>query len=474
MLIKKALIIAAGNGSRLKVPGKLTPKPLRKVAGLSLLKRIILTAKKAGITEFVIVVGYQKEKIIEAINREKWGVRIDFVSNPQWEKSNGISVLAAKSFIRENFVLLMSDHIFQAETLQKLRQVSLGNRKALLAVDSCTDKVFDLGDATKVLISNNQIHAIDKDLKKYNAIDTGMFLATPDLFDALEESKKEGDCSLSDGIRLLACRGQMGAMNIGNAFWADVDTPEGIKHAEKLLLNTCRKSTDGIISRNFNRKVSLWISSLLMKTGISANQVTGITSVVGLMSGVFVARGDYWNVVLGAFLFKMASILDGCDGEISKLKLTNSKVGEWLDTISDNLTYLFFIIGVVFGVAKQGNPHIFVTGMLAIFGLVMSLSVMFIYLIRHTNSGSLIAIQEDFKKGAADSIFKKVFSSVQFMTKRDFFALLFFALALLDQLNLILWLCLLTTNIMWMVLLHSKFGLLKSTPVIRKELPDRY
>ncbi|MDO8519174.1 MAG: NTP transferase domain-containing protein [Deltaproteobacteria bacterium] len=472
MLIKKAVIIAAGNGSRLKSDGVDLPKPLRAVAGLSLLKRIILSAKKAGITEFVIVVGYQKEKIIEALSKENLGVRIDFAINPEWKKSNGLSVLAAKPFIRENFVLLMSDHIFRPETLEKLRQVTFTNRKAWLGVDFKTQEIFDADDATKVWASRGEIHAIGKELKKFNGIDTGLFAATPDLFDALEESQKEGDCSLSDGIRFLAQKGEMGAVDIGNAFWADVDTPEALAHAETALLQACRKSTDGFIARNFNRRISLWITRRLLKTGISANHMTGFTSLIGILSGVFMARGDYFGAALGAFLFKWASILDGCDGELSKLKLTNSKRGEWLDTLSDNLTYVCFTIGVIVALAKRGDPHIMVTGTITMLGLVMSLSVMFYYLARHTNSGSLLAIQEEFKQTSHESRVKKFVSKIQFMGKRDFFALAFMVLGFLDQLQAILWLTLITTNIVWVVLLKhvipAKAGLLDSRLVPRE------
>lgn len=469
MLTTKALIIAAGRGERLQSNGKKNiPKPLRKVGGLPLIKRIILDAKKAGISEFVVVVGYQKDKIIQAVRKYNLGVKLDFVENPEWQKSNGLSVLAAKSHLRENFVLLMSDHIFDSQTLADFRRIDLGEKKAILAVDYKLKTIFDTEDATKVDVENGFVKRIGKSLGNYNAVDTGMFLLTPGIFDVLGDLRKKGDVSLSDAIQCMASRDEMGTYNIGNAFWQDVDTKPALKHAEKYLLNSCRKSTDGFISRHLNRRISLWISSLLMKTNLSANHVTGLTTFVGILSGVLVARGDYWGVVFGAFFFQMASILDGCDGEISKLKHTRSRVGQWLDTISDNLTYVFFIIGVVLGSAKSGNPYITITGALTIFGLAMTIFVMFIYLIRNTNSGSLLAIQKDFSDSKNESKIKKFFRSIQFMIKRDFFALLFFAMALANGLNVILWTCLIGTNLTWMVLLNFKLGLFKSPTVSEK------
>ncbi len=448
-MVKKGLIIAAGNGSRLSRREGDIPKPLRRVAGLSLIKRIVLSAKKGGITELVIVVGYQKEKIIQALQSDNLGVKIDFVENKEWKKSNGISVLAAEPYLKENFVLLMSDHLFDWNTLASLRQTPLGQNKALLAIDRQIDKIFDWDDATKVVVEENQIRKIGKNLEYYNAVDTGMFLASPELFSVLKEATCDGNVSLSDGIQLLAKKGEMGTFDIGDAFWQDVDTKKSLIHAEKYLLNNCRKITDGAISRHFNRHISLGITRWLIKTPLTANQMTGITTFIGILSAWFAAQGNYGSVLLGALLFKLTSILDGCDGEISKLKMTQSKRGEWLDTLSDNATYLFFMMGVILGLDRLGYPHVRLAGTLAIFGLSMALFVMFYYLVRFTNSGSLVEIQKNFK------------FSLHFMLKRDFFALLFLALALLGQLHLILWICAVGSNVAWIVLLSSRLGLFK-------------
>lgn len=461
-MVKKALIIAAGAGSRLQSAEKDIPKPLRVVAGLPLIKRIILLAKKAGLSEVVIVVGYEKDRIINALQKEDLGIKLQFVENPHWQQPNGMSVLAAKPYLKENFVLLMSDHVFDFNTLAALRQLPLQSQKAVLAVDYKLSSVFDMDDATKVVVRNNQIEKIGKTISDYNAVDTGMFLVSPALFDALEEVKNEKGCSLSDGIQLLANRGEMGTFDIGAAYWQDVDTKPSLKHAEKILLEACRKPTDGIISRNFNRYISLFMTRFFIKTPLTANHVTGITSLVGILSALLTARGDYWSVVWGAFFFQLSSIMDGCDGEMSKLKFTDSKFGQWLDTISDNATYLFYIIGVVVGLARMEMPHIALVGSGALFGLGMTLFLMFYYLVRYTDSGSLLSIQKDFQENKEGGFFKKFFAKAQFMIKRDFFTIFFFFLAVLGQIQLVLYLVLIGANITWIVLLSSKPGLLRA------------
>ena len=116
--VTKAVIIAAGNGSRLQGYQNGIPKPLIKVGGIPLLERVILSAKKAGIKEFVIVVGYQAARIRKTISSKKMGVKITWVRNVDWRKANGVSVLKAEKFVDGKFLLFMSDHIFDYKILK--------------------------------------------------------------------------------------------------------------------------------------------------------------------------------------------------------------------------------------------------------------------------------------------------------------------------------------------------------------------
>ena len=101
-MVKKAVIIAAGRGSRLNGNGEDLPKPLVPVAGVGLLKRTILSAKRAGIGEFVIVTGFRGQEIREAIASDpQVDVQIDWVENPEWELGNGRSVLKAREYVNE-------------------------------------------------------------------------------------------------------------------------------------------------------------------------------------------------------------------------------------------------------------------------------------------------------------------------------------------------------------------------------------
>ena len=90
-------------------------------------------------------------------------------------------------------------------------------------------------EATKVKREGSRIVAIGKDLVDYDALDTGMFVFSPVLFDALERARSLGDTTLSGGVRLLAAAGLMRGVEIGDARWCDIDTLSDLAAAESVL-----------------------------------------------------------------------------------------------------------------------------------------------------------------------------------------------------------------------------------------------
>ena len=124
-----------------------------------------------------------------------------------------------------------SDHIFDPATARALLRYPLRTGEVILAVDRNIGRVFDIDDATKVRLDGDRIIDIGKTLDRYDALDTGMFHCGPVLFRWLEEAMKSGNCSLSDGMRLMAQNGTFIAFDIGEGQWQDVDTPEALEFA---------------------------------------------------------------------------------------------------------------------------------------------------------------------------------------------------------------------------------------------------
>ena len=234
--VEDCLILAAGNGSRIAALAGGAPKPLVSLFGAPLLEHIMLSSRAAGIRNFVIVVGYRAEAIRQWLAERPLGdVSVTVVENPDYHKANGVSALAAREVLTNPFLLLMADHVFEPKTARALLQQSIEEDEVILGVDRNIGRIFDLDDATKVQVEGDNIVAIGKDLLEYNALDTGMFLCEPGLFARLESVKKNGNCSLSDGMRQLGLERKLKAFDVGDGRWQDVDTPEAFAYTESIL-----------------------------------------------------------------------------------------------------------------------------------------------------------------------------------------------------------------------------------------------
>lgn len=238
--LRDAVLLAAGMGSRMNVGGTDTRvfKPFIRVGERTIVERNLGLLADAGLERVVVVLGYEAAHVrglFEAL--PPWGGRFEFVVNPLWQKSNGLSLLATKGVTRGDFVLLMGDHLFDADLLGGLLATDHGDFGVVLGVDRKIAEVFDLDDATKVVTDPadpRRIVTIGKELTTYDAVDVGVFLCSQDAYPALEAAKAaspKDDCSLSEGWRVLAKQGRFRAHDVGTARWQDVDTPEMMGNA---------------------------------------------------------------------------------------------------------------------------------------------------------------------------------------------------------------------------------------------------
>ena len=369
----KCLIIAAGEGSRLSNRGN--SKPLVPLLELPLIERVILNAKGVGITDFYIVTGYNGEKLRNHLDQfaQNRDLKITHLINNQWKKENGLSVLAAKKEINENFILLMSDHIFDKSILEDLMQTQekVADGEIILAVDyNFKNKTVDVDDVTKVLVDDkNRIVNIGKNIKEYNAYDTGIFLCSPAIFEALEESSDNGDTSLSAGIKILAKKKKARVFDIKGKYWIDVDDENAFKKAENILLADLIKTSDGPVSRHLNRSISTRISKYLLKTNITPNQISLFSFIFSMVGALFFFFGGYANLLIGGILAQISSIIDGCDGEIARLKFQTSEFGGWYDAVLDRYADAFLLFGLTYYtyILEENLIYIFI-GFLAIIG----------------------------------------------------------------------------------------------------------
>lgn len=219
---------------------------------------------------------------------------------------------------------------------------------------------------------------------------TANYLVHPRLMSAVagslssENGEKQQPVSLrlpSADDRLLLQDG-FGAIEVTDAGSA--------RRAEAALFQTLRKPADGWTSRWLNRPLSLRISRLLVRTPLHPNAISLAILPLGLVSAWLASRGTYWSAVGGAGCFQLQSILDGCDGEISRVTYRASRLGEWLDTIGDDLTTYGFFLGAAWGLYRVGDDrrYLLAGAVMLLGGLVLS-GTQYRYLLR-IGSGSLL------------------------------------------------------------------------------------
>ncbi len=346
----KCLIIAAGRGDRLRYRG--SSKPLVPILGISLIERVIRSVSQTGIDDFCVVTGYNGKKVRSFLDglASRLGVSITHVVNDEWKEGNGLSVLKARECMgKERFLLLMSDHLFDGTVLRDLERHPPADGEVTLAVDlNTSNPLVDMGDVTRVMCEAGLVRKIGKDLSEFNGFDTGIFHCTPALFDALEWSAREDDdTSLSGGIRHLAANGNVKVYDMSGRFWIDVDDKRTFERAEDALLERFQgKPTDGPVSRYLNRPLSLRLSRYLVTTPVTPNQISFFSFILSMVAAWLFAREGYLSLAAGAVLAQVASVIDGCDGEVARLKFLESDYGRWFDAVLDRYADAFLLFGL--------------------------------------------------------------------------------------------------------------------------------
>ncbi len=174
--------------------------------------------------------------------------------------------------------------------------------------------------------------------------------------------------------------------------------------AERILLLRTGKSTDGPISRRFNRPQSRFFSRWFLKAGLSANAASAISLATGLACGFAAAQpGAFWLAATGV-LFQFASMFDGVDGEMARVTLRDSKVGAAIDSLADNLTYLATLVGFGIGWMREGITEVEGWSLVIVSVLVvLTLFVILLFVRKYAPSASFVFFDRSVRRAARES-----------------------------------------------------------------------
>jgi len=239
--------------------------------------------------------------------------------------------------------------------------------------------------------------------------------------------------------------------------WQRVLTPQERLLAERKLDSWLVKPTDGIFAR-MNRRVSVPISRQLIRFPITPNMVSLFTLGVSFAAGVYFAYGGYWNMVMGAMLSLFASILDGSDGEVARLKLQESDFGCWLETICDYLYYLFIFAGMTIGLWRSSGTRAYpVWGGLLLFGAVASFLTTGLQR-HHLTTGrpeQYLGMWHSQADSRRSNPFLYLGRHTEFIIRRCFLPYAFLVFSLFNILNVAFIMAAVGANLVWPIALYS-------------------
>jgi 1L-myo-inositol 1-phosphate cytidylyltransferase / CDP-L-myo-inositol myo-inositolphosphotransferase len=357
--VSTAVILAAGDGTRLRGDGPIVPKPLTVLGGLTLLERTILGLAQSGMQTFRVVVGAHSTALRTAVQQSKRlrDLDITMVTCEDYARGNGASLAAGVEGLDGPFLVAMADHVMAPATIQQfLTAVAATPDLPLLATDPTLNNCFDLDDATKVAVDGHRIAAIGKALHHFDQIDTGLFYFPAGSAARIGEAYSAGATGVTAIVESLNASEGFFVAPIADAAWQDVDTPDMVEEANRRLYRGLKKSTDGVVSKYFNRPISTAITRLLVPLGVTPNAVTTAVFVLSLVAVYWAGQPNYFWIAMSGLLFQFCSIVDGCDGEISRLTLRQTKFGGWYDTITDQIRYVLYLLALGWGAYRlHGN-----------------------------------------------------------------------------------------------------------------------
>jgi CDP-L-myo-inositol myo-inositolphosphotransferase len=213
-------------------------------------------------------------------------------------------------------------------------------------------------------------------------------------------------------------------------------TPADVDAATTLLMRSLYKPTDGIISRYLNRRISLPISRRLLRFNVTPNHLTAVATLFGLAGVVVAYRGGYWPLLAGTLLLQVQSLLDGCDGEVARIKYLHSRVGEWFDQVADDVLNIAFLAAVGAALARGGHPWAArIAGVSIACQIVYMIALYAGLAIKAGGRGSVATLRWWVDKPGPSSSATHIIGD---LTRRDFVCFLYFASAVVSAIEVAL------------------------------------
>jgi len=243
----KAVILAAGEGSRMRPLTYTRPKVMVPLANKPLLEHLLIEAKKAGITEFIFIVGYHEEQVRRYFGTgDQWGVSIEYSSQRrQLGTADALRVVAG--LLEGNFLMLNGDIIVREKDITRLTRAS-----------NCTISVFEVEDTRGlgvIEVQENKVIRIHEKVEKppSHLANAGLYLFTPEIFAAIAQTPKSprGEYEITDSLQLFINHGyDVDYQKID--YWLDLSYPWDLLSANEILMTGMKAENVDKLEKNVN------------------------------------------------------------------------------------------------------------------------------------------------------------------------------------------------------------------------------
>ena len=406
--------------------------PRARLAGLPIAERVLRAARRAGYDRTVIWLPARAPNEVAAAVRSaaaSAGGDIIFATTPaEW-----------------------TDAIHASETIVAMTVIGAGTVVSPALLASAQQIAASPGEIRDVPAGTGWPESGVLRVPALEALDVRRLTAALALRRRRELPLPQGS-DVADGRAMLALR---------------IVRPADLPAAEAAIRRSSYKETDATIAR-FNRRISLPISVALIRTPLTANQLSVTLVALGFYSAWLFSLGHYGTGVLGAFLSLAASVLDGCDGEIARLKYQESALGCWIETVGDYSYYVAIFVGLSIGAAKQTHWEIFYWfGGVALAGSIVTIALL-VYLRSRITGGQpdkLHAVARD-RFRAEETRWSWVIWRISFVATRAAMPYGIMAFALLDLLPGIVVLAAIGSNVYWISLVLKLRHLLQDEETV--------
>jgi UDP-N-acetylglucosamine diphosphorylase/glucosamine-1-phosphate N-acetyltransferase len=245
MSITKAVILAAGEGNRMRPLTDTRPKVMLPIANKTILEHLLIEMRESRISEFVFIVGYHDEQIRNYFgNGSRWGVKIQY-SNQMKQLGTADALRMVKDFVNENFLMANGDIIAHRQDIQ-----------CLIAKNSNAMTVVELPDVTGLGVIEVKDNAVVRIYEKManppsHLANAGLYLFTPDIFTAIDKTEKSlrGEYELTDSIQILIDSG-LPVTYLAISEWLDLSYPWNLLTANENLMGQLQAHVEGDIEPN--------------------------------------------------------------------------------------------------------------------------------------------------------------------------------------------------------------------------------